>query len=315
MTLDVDALRTLLCERLCEDVAVDARPDGELMLRTHFTFPDGDGYPFHLAEAASGGLRLSDHGHTLMHISYEHDIDAFLTGTRGMLLERIVGESGIHHDDGVFSVDTAPDRLPEAIFTFGQALTRVYDLTLLSRSNVGSTFYDDLADCLSGFVDAAKMERDYQPDIPNAEAYPVDYRIEGKSGVPLFVYGVPNRDKARLTTIMLAYFHRHHLEFESIIVFEDQAEIPRVDLARLDGCRWGHDRSPSLRGTSRSRNRPDLNRKLLWRTRSHEGLPRPLTPPDTKTSRSRRESGSQWSGGRRDRSAFPRRGAAGWRAG
>ena len=101
-----------------------------------------------------------------------------------MLLERIVDESGIHHDNGVFSVHTSVDRLPEAIFRFGQALTRVYDLTLLSRSNVGSTFYDDLADCLSALVDDAKMERDYQPEVPNADAYPVDYRIEGKSGDP-----------------------------------------------------------------------------------------------------------------------------------
>ena len=107
MTLDVGALRSLLCERLCEDVGVDERPDGELMLRTHFCFPDGDGHPFHLAEAPSGGLRLSDYGHTLMHISYEHDIDSFLSGTRGMLLERIIDESGVHHDNGVFSVDTS----------------------------------------------------------------------------------------------------------------------------------------------------------------------------------------------------------------
>ena len=257
MTLDADALRALLCERLCEDVRVDERPDGELMLRTHFTFPDGDGYPFHLAKAPSGGLRLSDHGHTLMHISYEHDIDSFLAGTRGMLLERIVGESGLRHDGGVFSFDTSADRLPEAIFSFGQALTRVYDLTLLSRSNVGSTFYDDLADCLSAYVDEAKMQRDYEPDVPNAEAYPVDYRIKGKSGVPLFVYGVPNRDKARLTTIMLGYFHRHGLSFESIIVFEDQAEIPRVDLARLTDV--GGDMISSLDSTA------DLNRKLVKR--------------------------------------------------
>ena len=179
MTLDANALRNLLCERLCEDVGVDERPDGDLMLRTHFCFPDGDGYPFHLAEAPSGGLRLSDCGHTLMHISYEHDIDSFLTGTRGMLLERIIDESGIHRDSGVFSVDTSVDRLPEAIFRFGQALTRVYDLTLLSRSNVGSTFYDDLADCLSALVDEARMQRDYQPEVPNADAYLVDYRIEG----------------------------------------------------------------------------------------------------------------------------------------
>ena len=257
MTIDIATLRNLLCERLCEDVGVDERPDGELMLRTHFMFPDGDAYPFHLSEAPSGGLRLSDHGHTLMHLSYEHDIDSFLSGTRGMLLERIVGESGLSHESGIFSVDTSPDRLPEAIFSFGQALTRVYDLTLLSRSNVGSTFYDDLADTLLGLVDESKMQRDYQPDVPNAQAYPVDYRVEGKSGVPLFVYGVPSRDKARLTTIMLGHFHRHDLEFESIIVFEDQAEIPRTDLARLTDV--GGDMVSSLESTE------DLNRKLLRR--------------------------------------------------
>ena len=227
------------------------------MLRTHFTFPDGDGYPFYLAESPAGGLRLSDLGHTLMHISYEHDIDTFLTGTRRMLLEQIVGESGIIYDSGVFSVETSIELLPAAIFGFGQALTRIYDLTLLSRTNVGSTFYDDLADYLTSFIDEAKLERDYLPPVPNAEAYPVDYRIEGSSNLPLFLYGVPNRDKARLTTIMLAYFHRHRLEFESIIVFENQAEIPRVDLARLSDV--GGEMISSLESTG------DLNRKVLRR--------------------------------------------------
>ena len=40
--------------------------------------------------------------------------------------------------------------------------------------------------------------------FPNAEAYPIDYRMEGKSGGQVFLYGVPNRDKARLTTIILS---------------------------------------------------------------------------------------------------------------
>ena len=141
MALDSNALRTLLCERLCEEVRVEERPDGALMLRTHFAFPDGDRYPFHLSEAVSGGLRLSDRGHTLMHISYDHDVDSFLDGTRGMILERIMGETGLRWlgDRGALCLDTAPERLPEAVFAFGQALTRVYDLTQLSRSNVGST--------------------------------------------------------------------------------------------------------------------------------------------------------------------------------
>ncbi len=257
MTLDTDALRKLLCERLCEDVRVTRRPDGALMLRTHFQFPDGDRFPIHLAEAPAGGLRLSDRGHTLMHLSYEHDVDAFLDGTRGMLLERIMRERGLQWDGGAFCVDASPERLPEAVFAFGQALTSVFDLTQPSRSNVGSTFYDDLADLLTSLVDEDKIQRGFAPDAPNAEAYSVDYHIEGKGGVPLFLYGVPSRDKARLTTIMLAHFHLHGLQFESMLVFQDQAEIPRLDLARLSDV--GGDMISSLAA------RKDLERKLLQR--------------------------------------------------
>ena len=130
MAVDVNALRTLLCADLCEDVRIDERPDGVLMLRTRFAFPDGDRYPIHLSESAAGGLRLSDSGHTLMHISYDHEVDALLDGARGTLLQRIMGETGLAWDGerGELYLDTVPERLSEAAFTFGQALTRVYDL-------------------------------------------------------------------------------------------------------------------------------------------------------------------------------------------
>lgn len=256
MTINAEALRELLCRRLCEDVVVDQRPGGDFMLRTYFRFPDGDGFPIHLSAAPSGGLRISDRGHTLMHISYDHDVDAFLEGTRGALLERIVAESGLLQQQGAFCLDTTAERLPEALFQLGQALTRIYDLTFLSRSNVGSTFYDDLANLLGNLVDESKMQRDYQPEVPNAEAYTVDYRIEGREA-PLFLHGVPNRDKARLTTIILSHYHRYHLPFESIIVFEDQMAIPRLDLARLSDV--GGDMISSLDAHE------DFNRKVLRR--------------------------------------------------
>ncbi len=256
MTINAEALQELLCQRLCEDVVLDRRSDGDLMLRTHFQFPDGDNLPIHLSQAPNGGTRLSDRGHTLMHISYDHDVDTFMDGTRRALLERIVAESGLQQQQGAFYLDTLPEQLPAALFQLGQALTRIYDLTFLSRSNVGSTFYDDLADCLSNLVDESKIKRDYQPNVPNSDAYTVDYRIEG-SEVQLFLFGVPNRDKARLTTIMLSHYHRYELAFESIIVFEDQTEMPRLDLARLSDV--GGDMISSLGA------RDDFNRKLLRR--------------------------------------------------
>lgn len=258
MALDAKALQRLLCERLCADVQVATRSDGALMLRTHFEFPDGDRFPIHVSETGIGGVRLSDRGHTLMHISYDHDVDAFLDGTRGQMLERIVGETGVDRDGGVFCLDTSIERLPEAIFRFGQALTRIHDLTFLSRSRVQSTFYDDLAELLKSLIDEDKMQADYLlEELPNPEAYRVDYRIEGKFDIPLFLYGVPNRDKARLATIMLSHFHRHGLRFESMLVFEDQSEIPRLDLARLSDV--GGEMISSLESSA------DLGRKLLKR--------------------------------------------------
>ena len=124
-TPDQAAFRTMLHERLCD---VERRPDGALMLRTRFIFPDGDAYPIHLIEAPAGGIRLSDRGHTLMHISYGHDIDAFLEGASRKLMDRVLGETGVAYDDGAFYLDTPPEQIPTAVFALGMAITRVYQI-------------------------------------------------------------------------------------------------------------------------------------------------------------------------------------------
>ena len=62
------------------------------MLDAPCVFPDGDRYPIYLSEGRSGGVLLSDQGHTLMHVSYDHDAGAFYDGTRAALREQIVRE-------------------------------------------------------------------------------------------------------------------------------------------------------------------------------------------------------------------------------
>ena len=104
-------------------------------------------------------------------------------------------------------------------------------------------------------ADEERLQRDHiLPDIPNSEAYPIDYRLEARSGGHVFLYGVPNRDKARLTTIILSHFHRIHLDLDSILVFRNQTEIPRMDLARLSDV--GGDMVSTLASSE------DLRRKL-----------------------------------------------------
>lgn len=136
MPLDTTRLQQLLCENLCKEVRIVRRPNGKMMLRTGFQFPDGDRFPIHVSETATNGVRLSDLGHTLMRVSYDHDVDSFLQGARGRLLESIVNESGIGLDGGVLYVECSPESLPEAIFRFGQTVTRVYEL---ARRNHGGS--------------------------------------------------------------------------------------------------------------------------------------------------------------------------------
>ena len=234
MAIDPVRLEKALCERLCSSVRLHQRKDGWLMLDAPFMFPDGDRYPIYLSEGRSGGVVLSDQGHTLMHVSYEHDVAAFYDGPRAALREQIVREAGIEETEGIFSIEAPADGIAEALFTLGQTLTKIYDLTFLSRSRVSSIFYEELQAILFSMVEEEKVEQDFVPtEVPDHSNYPVDYCLEGKDGAPVFLYGVPNRDKARLTTIMLSHFLLHQLTFESVIVFSNQQEIPRADVARL----------------------------------------------------------------------------------
>ena len=234
MTIDISSAQDILCSHLCSTVRITQPHEGLCMVETPFAFPDGDRYPLYVRPTQTGGLRVSDGGHTFMHLSYETEVDALRKGTRGRLLERIISETGIHEEGGEFYVETSLDGLADAIFRLGQALTQVHDLIFLNRSRTASTFYEDLHETLVSMVSEEKITRDYvETRIENAEDYPIDYHIPGKNDEPLFLFGVPNRDKARLTTIVLERLLRHDLSFDSILVFADQQELPRKDLARL----------------------------------------------------------------------------------
>lgn len=261
MTLDVAQLQERLCALMCAEVRLIDRGNGRLILTTPFFFPDGDPYLVYLQERPGGILRLTDSGHTLMHLSYENDIDKFREGTRGRLFEQILSEQDVIEQEGEFYIDAPSDALGSALFRFAQTLTKITDLTFLNRARAESAFYEDLSELLTRTVDSEIITRDYvYPDIPNAEDYPIDFRVEGKFD-PLFVFGIPNRDKARLATIVLERLLRANAQFESVLIFADQSSMPRKDLARLSNA--GGEMIASLDAQD------DLRRKLMRRVASN----------------------------------------------
>lgn len=233
MSFDLNLLKERLCKTLCGEVQIRKTSQGYLQILTPFTFTDGDAFQLYLQEMPGGGVRLTDFGHTLMHLSYENELGKFREGTRGKLFEQVLATAGMREENGLLILDSDLETLGAGVLQFGQGLTRIYDVNFLNRARVASTFYDNLRERLYSLVAAEKIQPDYIiAGETDAESYPVDYRVEGKRA-PLFLFGIAGRDKARLVTIVLEHWLRAKVEFDSLLIFQDQPEIPRRDLARL----------------------------------------------------------------------------------
>ena len=107
----------------------------------------------------------------------------FARARGGRSSDQLLAESGIREEQGTLVLDTTIEDLGRSVLTYGQAITRIYDLTFLNRAPVASTFYEDLNEMLYNIVDGSKITPDFvPPNEPNAQDYPIDYRIEGKEG-------------------------------------------------------------------------------------------------------------------------------------
>ncbi len=255
MNLDINILQANLCTLLCAEVSIKYKNENLLSVDTPFYFADGDPYQIYIREMPGGIIRLTDMGHTIMHLSYDNDIDKFREGTRGKIFEQIKSETLIQEENGEFFIDTPIANLGFSLFRLGQGLTKINDLTFLNRARAESTFYEDLQEQLYKIIDEARVKKDYYYEgMENSKDYPIDYRIEGKHA-PLFIFGIPNRDKARLTTIILERLLRVKADFDSLIIFSDQGTMPKQDLARLSNA--GGEMIASLDAES------DFSRKLL----------------------------------------------------
>lgn len=258
MKIELDRLKKAICNTLCTSVKLHSMSDDFLYVEMPYTFPDGDSYSIYIKELAPGIVRLTDAAHTLMHLSYDNDIDKFTQGTRGILLNQIKEETSLCEEGGEFFINSSIEELGHNLLLFSHGISRIHDLTFLNKNRVESTFYDDLFESLLSIIgNSEKIEKDYiYPNIKDADNYPIDYYIRGKNE-PLFIFGVPNRDKARLTTIIISHFIREHVDFNSLIVFQNQESIPAKDLTRLTNV--AGETISSLEAQD------DLRRKILKR--------------------------------------------------
>ena len=231
MDFKIEQIEHDLCRAFCADFNVKRISNGSLFVSTPFSFPDGDAFSFYIDKISTGGIRISDKGTTMMHLSYEYDVDIFIEGNRGRIFDQILSEFDVKNDDGEIYIDTYESNIATAIITLGQTLTRILDLTFLDRTQVENTFMEDLKNELSEIA-GKDLIVDFRPDIAEAEMYRSDFCIN-RSGVPLMIWGVSNTPKARLATVIIQHLQKQKYLFKSLVVYQNMMNISKNDLIRL----------------------------------------------------------------------------------
>lgn len=220
----LDSLKDQFNQRL---ELVEKRP-GIFQLIAPLFHEDGDMVDIFLEGLDGERVRVCDYGMTLMRLSYDYEID---TPNKRRILEKILTENGMEEEEGNLHLEALPDQLYPAIMQFAQTVAKVGSMRHFKREVIASLFYELLEEFTLSNLQDFHPRKAVLP-LPERDDLEVDYTFP-VNGTSLYLFGVKDAAKARLTTISCLEFIRHKLPFRSIVVHEDFDALPRKDRARL----------------------------------------------------------------------------------
>ena len=218
--MNLSAVTEEFRERVCEQITLEPQGQDRFLVKTPFRFDDGDHFSIMLKREANDWV-LSDEASTFMHLSYWLEEKALESGNRREIIDNSLSFFSVQNRDGELRIPVREKGFGDALFNFVQALSKVTDVSFLSREVVRSTFLEDFRSFIRSHVPEDRLEfdwKDRQHDLSGK--YMVDCRIN-RMERPLFVYALPNEDKVSVATISLLMFEKWNLPFQSLGVYED----------------------------------------------------------------------------------------------
>ncbi|MFH1113316.1 MAG: DUF1828 domain-containing protein [Pseudomonadota bacterium] len=211
-------------------VSFRERRTGVLQLVAPLYHEDGDMIDIFL-EPTNGGqenIRICDHGMTLMRLSYSFDID---TPNKERILQRILSENRIREEKGNLFLDAKPESLYPSVLQFAQAVAKVSNMQFFKREVIQTLFYEMLTEFIEDTLNKYSPRPKVFP-IPERDDLEVDFEFNIKPR-PVYLFGVKDAAKARLTTISCLEFQRAKIPFKSFVVHEDFENLSRKDRSRI----------------------------------------------------------------------------------
>ncbi len=214
---------------ICANVDFDELGSGEYLIHTGFTYSDGD--ELHIVmKSDDDGYTLSDEGHTLMWLSYE---DFNMTDTRKRLFDKIIQQNNVEFDNGCITVSFSNEsQAGQSLYSLAQAILQIADLRYMDRSNVASTFLEDMKaeimkTSLASYCVVGKKIQLQRDEICEPDIY-----IDVKN--PILVFGVSNSDRAKRTIIDLMNLkENNYADCRIVVVIDDSVNITKNERKML----------------------------------------------------------------------------------
>lgn len=232
--MDAQGIEQALKQAIGQQIEVEQEGYHRYPIFTPFTLEDGD--HFHIVlrrDENTPHWIITDEGDTLMHLSYWMDYASLKKGTRQQLIQRVLQQFSIKNQNGELQFETTLPDIGSSVFNFLQALTRLSDITYLSRERAKATFMEDFREFIGQVVPQDRLVWDYHhPEYDQQKIYPVDARINQRQ-IPLFIFAIGNDARCRDVTINLHNYNNWGISFQSVAIFQDQTQIARDVLARF----------------------------------------------------------------------------------
>jgi len=207
------------------------RRPGVLQVIAPLYHEDGDMVDLFLDSPRSPGapIRITDHGMTLMRLSYSYEID---TPTKRKILDRILSENGVSESQGRLFLETTPERIYPALLQFAQTVAKVSNMQVFKREIVQNLFYEALNDFVASSLTSYRPQANFQP-LPERDDLDVDWRFPLATR-DIYLYGVRDGAKARLVGLTCLEFQKANVPFRSVLIHEDfENEMSKKDQRRI----------------------------------------------------------------------------------
>ncbi len=222
--------REMLSEQSRFNIDIRLRRPGVVQVYVPMNHEDGDGIEVFVDERYNidGKIRVTDLGKTLMRLSYTFDVDS---DSKRSILNRIVESNGANIEDGEIFIDVDYGDLYASAMQLAQISAKVSSMRFHKREIQQSDFFD----VLKYFI--LDNLSDYNPvsgHIPifDREELEIDYKLS-LNNHDLFLFGVNNSNKARLTAITILECQKQGVLFRSCVVHEDWDRLAKKDRSVL----------------------------------------------------------------------------------